>query len=52
MDLRTVLSGRRRALRYLSDRSNRIRNLIQLERYAEASAALLPFANGEFGSYR
>lgn len=37
---------------HVEARFNRIRNLIVLERYAEASAALLPFANGEFGRYR
>jgi TolA-binding protein len=37
---------------HVEARFNRIRLLIALGRYQEASAALVPFANGEFGSYR
>lgn len=37
---------------HVEARFNRIHNLIELKRYAEASVALLPFANGEFGRYR
>ncbi len=37
---------------HVEARFNRIRHLISLGRYEEASAALAPFAKGEFGSYR